>query len=91
MSEVVRTTSQLPTDYKPEEGIKRMTIAEAAATYYEKAKDAEGLRDALIAKMTEQRNFIIWWDNVANKDPGGGGTHPLNTPLPTSEKGVPND
>ena len=91
MNEVVRTETNLPTDYKPEEGMKRMAIAEAAAKMFEKAKDAEGLRSALHAKLTEQRNFAIWWKHYDEKDPGGGGTHPLNTPLVSSTKGVPND
>ena len=41
------------------------------AEYYERAKDAEGLKDALVAKLTEQRNFVLWWD-AQEKDPGGG-------------------
>ena len=25
---------------------------------------------ALVAKLTEQRNFVLWWDTEAEKDPG---------------------
>lgn len=64
MAEVPAQTvkSGLPADYKPEEGLKRVAVAEAAEKYYARAKDADKLFEALEAKLTEQRNFIIWWD-----------------------------
>ena len=38
---------------------------------------AEGLRDALVAKLTEQRNFVLWWDEE-EKDPGGRPEKPVS-------------
>ena len=68
--------------------MKRMTIAEAAAQMFMRAKDDEGLHDALVAKLTEQRNFVLWWD-AQKKDPGGGDRR--KTTLNASVKGDAND
>jgi len=60
----------LPADYKPKEGLKRVAIAEAAEKHYARAKDATKLYAAIEAKLGEQRRFVLWWDGQ-KKNPGG--------------------
>src|SRR5438093_758043 len=52
----------LPADYDPERGLKTMAAAEAAEQYYRRAKDVRMLNEAVMRKLVEQRNFVLWWD-----------------------------
>lgn len=56
--------------YDPDRGLKSIAIAEAAEKYYARAKDAELLYGAVEAKLTEQRNFVLWWDAQGRGDGG---------------------
>jgi phage N-6-adenine-methyltransferase len=59
------------TNYDPGEGLKKIAVAEAAETHFARAKNAEGLFAAITEKLTEQRNFIVWY-KAQPKDKGGG-------------------
>ncbi len=48
--------------YNPTEGLKKVALAEVAEKYYRRAKDVDGLYAAVEAKLTEQREFVLWWD-----------------------------
>lgn len=48
--------------YNPAKGLKIVAIAEAAEKYYRRAKDVQRLYEAVEAKLTEQRKFVLWWD-----------------------------
>ena len=56
--------------YDPEKGLKNIAVAEAAEQYFARAKDSTGLFEAIKAKLTEQRNFVLWWDSQ-EKNKGG--------------------
>ena len=43
-----------------------------AEKYYRRAKDVIGLYAAVEAKLTEQRDFVVWWD--AHEHKGGNPT-----------------
>jgi 5'(3')-deoxyribonucleotidase len=51
--------------------IKEAAVAEVAEKYYRKARDRYGLFKAIEIKLTNQRNFVLWWDTQANKWKGG--------------------
>ena len=55
--------------YDPEKGLKNLAVAEAAEKHFARAKDSTKLFEAIKAKLTEQRNFVLWWDEQ-EKDPG---------------------
>lgn len=44
--------------------------SEAAERHYARAKDLEQLNEAVEAKLSEQRDFVLWWD-MQEKSPGG--------------------
>jgi DNA N-6-adenine-methyltransferase (Dam) len=56
--------------YNPVKGLKTIAVAEAAEKFYKRAKDPTGLRKAITLKLTEQRAFVLWWDDQT-KDKGG--------------------
>ena len=70
MTAVAKRDAGLPADYSPEKGLKSIAVAEAAEKYFARAKDATGLYEAIEAKITEQRRFVLWWD-AQEKDKGG--------------------
>lgn len=55
--------------YEPQRGLKRIAVAEAGEKVFRRARDPDGLAQAVEAKLTEQRRFIRWYDAQA-KDPG---------------------
>lgn len=57
------------TQYDPERGLKSVAVAEAAEKHFARAKDADGLYEAIKAKLMAQRDFVLWWD-AQEKDPG---------------------
>ncbi len=59
---IQKQKQQLPANYDPEKGLKTIASAEAAENFYKRAKDSEKLYEAVEGKLTEQRNFVIWWD-----------------------------
>jgi ParB family chromosome partitioning protein len=69
---VRRRTSDDLTHYEPEGGLKRLVVAEAMEKHYRRAKDATGLCDAVELKLSEQRKFVLWWDQQ-EKHPGNQG------------------
>ena len=62
MTAISRRAPTLPTNYKPEHGLKTIALAETAERYFKRAKDADKLYEAIEAKLTEQRKFVLWWD-----------------------------
>jgi ParB family chromosome partitioning protein len=62
----------LPEAYEPETGLKSIVVAEAAESYYYRAKDSAGLYQAVQTKLGEQRRFVLWWDGQ-EKNPGNRG------------------
>jgi DNA N-6-adenine-methyltransferase (Dam) len=55
--------------YDPVRGLQTIVVAEAAEKQFARAKDATKLFEAIELKLTEQRNFIRWYDEQP-KDPG---------------------
>lgn len=76
---VVRRAPTLPADYKPEEGLKRIALAETAEKYFRRAKDSDKLFQAVEAKLGEQRKFVLWWDGTKHGgEPRRGGSASQN-------------
>lgn len=72
MSEITTVNSSKDVaNYDPDKGLKAIAVAEAAEKYYARAKDSTALEAAIVAKLTGQRDFVIWWDGQ-EKDKGGG-------------------
>ena len=81
-----RHGGQLPTDYSPEKGLKKLAVAEAAEHYFSRAKDATGLHKAVEAKLGEQRRFVLWWDGQEkSKGAAEPGTNRGATPSQTTD------
>lgn len=57
-------------DYRPEEGLKRLAVAEAAEKHFARAKDTEQLYKAIEMKLRAQRDFVRWWDGLGEKRGG---------------------
>lgn len=58
----VKRSGSLPENYDPSKGLKTIASAEAAENFYRRAKDVDKLFEAVEIKLTEQRNFVLWWD-----------------------------
>jgi hypothetical protein len=56
--------------FDPDKATKTIAVAEAAEKYYRRAKDPKRLFEAIEAKLTNQRDFVLWWDQQ-EKDKGG--------------------
>lgn len=67
--------------YEPQQGLKRIAVAEAAEKHFARAKDATQLQKAIRAKLEAQAEFVSWWDTHAAKDKGG-------RPRKTSDRSV---
>ena len=50
--------------YDPDRGLEKITIAEASAKLFARAKDLDQLRKAIEAKLIEQARYIVWRDGV---------------------------
>lgn len=64
-----RPTNRSLEKYDPNKGLRTIAAAEAAERHWRRAKDSKKLVTAVVAKLTEQRNFVIWWD-AGEKHPG---------------------
>ena len=42
--------------------MKSISVAEAAEKMFARAKDVDGLYEAVATKLSEQRRFVLWWD-----------------------------
>jgi hypothetical protein len=51
-------------DYKPERGLERIVIAEAAERHFARARDYERLYQAVETKLIEQRGYALWRQQV---------------------------
>jgi phage N-6-adenine-methyltransferase len=69
---LVRTSSRIPQKYDPSKGLKSIAVAEAAERHYKRVKDLKMLGAAVEAKLTEQRNFVLWWDGAGPGTKHGG-------------------
>jgi hypothetical protein len=62
--------------YDPAKGLKSIAVADPAALrvhHFARAKDAEGLRKAIAAKLTEQAKYVVWRDGtIPHKGRHGG-------------------
>ena len=56
--------------FDPAKALKRMSVAKVAEDYYAKVKDFDGLYASVEEKLTQQADFVTWWDTQAEKDPG---------------------
>jgi phage N-6-adenine-methyltransferase len=56
--------------YDPNKGLRRIAAAEAAEKHWRRTKNAENLIKATVAKLTEQREFVLWWDASRFNKPG---------------------
>lgn len=52
----------LPDSYDPAKGLKAVAVAEAAESYFRRAKDSIQLYAAVETKLGELRRFVLWWD-----------------------------
>ncbi len=68
-----RRGGQLPANYSPEKGLKKLAVAEAAEQYFARAKDATRLYEAVEAKLGEQRRFVLWYDETFHGGHPSGG------------------
>jgi phage N-6-adenine-methyltransferase len=78
--------------YDPEHGLKTIAVAEVAERHFRRAKDATRLMDAVEAKLTEQRRFVLWWDGRGHDKPGRPGKKSFQTGndfLPAGKNGLP--
>ena len=57
--------------YDPEKGLLALAAAEAAHKHFARAKNLDGLSQAIDAKLKEQRNFVQWWDRMGEKSGSG--------------------
>jgi phage N-6-adenine-methyltransferase len=57
-----RRSNRVPQHYDPQRGLKAIAAAETAEKYFARAKDASKLCKAVETKLSEQRNFVLWWD-----------------------------
>src|SRR5271166_6233080 len=57
--------------YDPEKGLLALAAAEAAHKHFARAKNLDGLSQAIEAKLKEQRNFVLWWDRMGEKRGSG--------------------
>jgi hypothetical protein len=57
--------------YDPEKGLLALAAAEAAHKHFARAKNLDGLTEAIEAKLKEQRNFVLWWDRMGEKRGSG--------------------
>lgn len=66
------------TNYKPDVGLQRIAVAEAAERHFARAKDHKALSQAVQKKLEAQRTYILWRDSVVpavkrgNAGPGRG-------------------
>lgn len=58
-------------NYNPQDGLARIAVAESGENFFKRARNSDGLYEAVKTKLTEQRKFIKWWD-AQPKDKGGG-------------------
>lgn len=56
-----RTAGDL-TQYDPQKGLLKISVMEGLEDRFRRAKDADGLMKAIEEKMSEQRNFVVWWE-----------------------------
>jgi hypothetical protein len=48
--------------YRPDEGLKQIAVAEAAAKHFARARDLDGMRKAVHDKLVAQRYYVMWYD-----------------------------
>lgn len=70
MGKMVKSEGGKLQKYDPDKGLKRLAVAEVAEKHYARAKDVDMLFKAVEHKLTEQRNFVIWWDGQGHNKPG---------------------
>ena len=80
----VRTHGEI-TDYEPEKGLQSVALYEAAETYFRRAKDVDSLFQAVEGKLTEQRNFVLWWDGQSGHPTGRPKASQVHDALPTAK------
>jgi ParB family chromosome partitioning protein len=49
-------------NYSPQDGLARIAVAESGENFFKRARNSDGLYEAVKTKLTEQRKFIKWWD-----------------------------
>lgn len=70
----------LPIDYNPQKSLIKRAAYKELAERAARVKDATALHDALVGKLGEERNFVLWWDEQ-EKHPGEPGPgRPRKTP-----------
>jgi phage N-6-adenine-methyltransferase len=56
--------------YSPQDGLARIAVAESGENFFKRARNSDGLYEAVKTKLTEQRKFIKWYD-AQDKAKGG--------------------
>jgi hypothetical protein len=62
MTKVAKRRPADLTQYDPQKSLLKIDVLGGLEARFRKAKDAVGLIKAIEEKMTEQRNFVLWWD-----------------------------
>jgi phage N-6-adenine-methyltransferase len=84
-----RRSSQVPQHYDPERGLKTIAAAETAEKYFARAKDATRLYEAVEVKLSEQRQFVLWWDTQEKRK--GGSPSTIHDGLNAADFGLTRD
>ena len=68
-----------------------MAVAKVAAEYYRQVKDFDGLYAFVKEKLTQQADFVTWWDTQAEKNKGAAQQrrNRSGTALIAGENGLP--
>jgi phage N-6-adenine-methyltransferase len=88
MSEVISIRSGAVTQYDPEKGLKTIAIAKAAESHFARAKNPDRLFEAVEAKLTAQREYILWRDGVVPQGRPKLSTQGDSFSLPESDPGA---
>ena len=59
--------------FDPDKALKRMAVVKVAAEYYASVRDFDGLYASVEEKLTQQAEFVAWWDTQVEKVQGARG------------------
>ena len=85
-----RTAGDL-TQYDPQKGLLKISVMEGLEDRFRRAKDADGLMKAIEEKMSEQRNFVVWWDGLGDKRGRPKKTSQISDVLQIADLGIGKD
>ena len=77
--------------FDPDRALKRMAVAKAAAEYFAQVRDFDKLYASVEEKLTQQAEFVAWWDTQVEKNKGAAQKRRNRsvTALTAGENGLP--